>query len=73
MLTIEDVGDDILHKDSNTRRELAVRRLAIIHENELYSRVVIYIVDPDLGVGSMGTVSVRVVDGVFRNGKRTDN
>lgn len=29
--------------------------------------------DPDLGDGSMGTVSVRVVDAVFRNGKRTDN
>lgn len=29
--------------------------------------------DPDLGDGSMGTVSVRVVDAAFRNGKRTDN
>lgn len=39
----------------------------------LYLRIVIHIIDPDLGVGRMGTVSVRVVNGDFRNRQRTDD
>lgn len=36
MLTIEDVGDDILHGHSNIRKELAVRESALISTKTSY-------------------------------------
>lgn len=36
MLTIEDVGDDILHGHSNIRKEFAVRKSALIYTKTSY-------------------------------------